>query len=341
MTPRRVALAACTGILAVWLGLETRADDKKATAKKSDDASTDASAKAELARQAQTVFRLNCVRCHPGTGSETNFLDHKDLLAEDRIKPGAPGDSYILQRIIHGEMPPKGENPVPRLEDLATLWDWVEGGAPEFPKDAVKRPFVGIDKVMAAAVKQLREADARDRPYLRFFTLHNLANRPGTTKQDLKIARAALSKAVNSLSRKNRRIVVPRAIDATKLVFAIDLRDYGWEDPRIWFDVESAYPFACRYGAHPDENLRKLDDDLDELLPRSIPILRADWFVATAMRPPLYHTLLQIPDNAQTSSISSVWASRPTSSSRATARLRTRGSPSRASRAKTVSLKSI
>ena len=160
MTPRRVALAACTGILAVWLGLETRADDKKATAKKSDDASTDASAKAELARQAQTVFRLNCVRCHPGTGSETNFLDHKDLLAEDRIKPGAPGDSYILQRIIHGEMPPKGENPVPRLEDLATLWDWVEGGITEFPKDAVKRPFVGIDKVMAAAVKQLREADA-------------------------------------------------------------------------------------------------------------------------------------------------------------------------------------
>ena len=30
-----------------------------------------------------------------------------------------------------------------------------------------------------------------------------------------------------------------------------------------------------------------------------LPALRADWFVATATRPPLYHTILDLPDTAE------------------------------------------
>jgi hypothetical protein len=283
-----------------WITFAATADDKgKTSAKKAPE--SDGAEKLELARQARTVLQQHCSRCHQGPGSrgsETDILKREDLLGEDRVKPGSPGESYIIERIVNREMPPENETPIPGLEDLSILWRWIEKGAPDFPKDAAKRSFVSIASVMAAAVKHLNDADEKDRSYLRFFTLHNLSNRPGITESDLKVARAALSKAVNSMSRKNRLIVLPRAIDPAQLVFAIDLRDYGWDRADIWLEVEKAYPYAFHYGRSDDDTLRKLDEELDRLLPRAFPILRADWFVATAMRPPLYHVLLQIPENS-------------------------------------------
>ena len=49
-----------------------------------------------------------------------------------------------------------------------------------------------------------------------------------------------------------------------------------------------------------EEELTKLDGELRELTGCDIPVLRGDWFVATATRPPLYHALLQLPENAKT-----------------------------------------
>jgi hypothetical protein len=45
--------------------------------------------------------------------------------------------------------------------------------------------------------------------------------------------------------------------------------------------------------------LQKLDEDVRDLSDCDLAIIRADWFAATVTRPPLYHTLLQLPTDAR------------------------------------------
>ena len=50
-----------------------------------------------------------------------------------------------------------------------------------------------------------------------------------------------------------------------------------------------------RFQDHPDPELNLLDDQIVKLAHCKLPLVRADWFVATATRPPLYDKLLQLP----------------------------------------------
>ena len=60
------------------------------------------------------------------------------------------------------------------------------------------------------------------------------------------------------------------------------------------------YPYGLKHDQRPDPETRALAEDVYELAGTSLPYLRADWFVATATRPPLYHTLLNLPEDART-----------------------------------------
>ena len=260
---------------------------------------------AALARQARGVLKQFCFRCHHGEGSEGgdfDMLKQPDLLSKDVRDPplvatGKPAESYLFERIAKNQMPPKNIKERPADADKELIQRWIEAGAPAFPDDATRRSFITLVSVLSAARDHLRNADATDRPFLRFFTLHTLANNPSVTDDDLRSARAALSKAINSLSRKPR-IVVPQAIDQTRTLFAVDLRDFDWDRGSLWFAVERAYPYGLKHDNPADETLQRLDRDLYELAGCDLPVIRADWFVATATRPPLYHSLLHIPENA-------------------------------------------
>ncbi|MCA9118097.1 MAG: hypothetical protein KDA79_23660, partial [Planctomycetaceae bacterium] len=76
----------------------------------------------------------------------------------------------------------------------------------------------------------------------------------------------------------------------------IDLRDFGWARGEQWYELMRSYPYGLTYAQHPDAELKGLQDDLIDLSACDQPLLRADWFVATATRPPLYHTLLKLPE---------------------------------------------
>src|SRR5262249_27321672 len=107
-----------------------------------------------------------------------------------------------------------------------------------------------------------------------------------------------LAKVVNSLSWK-ARVVVPEAVDKAGTLFAVDVRDLDWDRADLWKRVIDAYPYGLRFGSHPDRDLKELDHDIVELSKSDLPWVRADWFVATAGRPPLYHDLLQLPKTAR------------------------------------------
>src|SRR5262249_42035545 len=93
---------------------------------------------------------------------------------------------------------------------------------------------------------------------------------------------------LNSLSW-HPRISRPQPLDAARTVLRMDLRDYQWS-ARLWDRVLSFYPYLLAD--------RTRDAKAISAATRSdLAWVRADWFVATASRPPLYYDLLQLPAN--------------------------------------------
>jgi serine/threonine-protein kinase len=263
-----------------------------------------------LALGARGVLKTYCQRCHHGPGSEGGDFDalRAETLVAPRgddtpyVVPGKPAESLLFQRLAlrkqgQGDMPPRKIRERPSPVDKEAVRKWIEAGAPPFPTDD-GRPHVGVKEVLTAIRDDLRQADAEDRPYLRYFTLNHLHNNPKVPDADLVVYRAALSKAVNHLSWKPD-VVVPRAVDKDQTVLAVDVRKLDWDRGDRWREVLVAYPYGLRYTTSRDPDLQKLDDDVSQLTNCDLPYVRADWFVATATRPPLYHDLLRLPKNAR------------------------------------------
>lgn len=267
---------------------------------------------AALAEAAEAVFKRHCLRCHSGEGSEGgdfSVLNLEHLTAAELLVPSELDKSLLYQRMADNDMPPRSIPIRPQPEEIAAVSAWIAAGAPPFPLRE-SRPFLELSLVMSAVRDHLRWADPDDRPYLRYFTLHHLHNNPRMSAADLRLYRAALSKAINSLSWKNN-LVLPQAIDETAAfaedqqqflqatLFVIDVRDLDWDRHDQWHRMLKYYPYGLSYRTHPDEGLRRLNDELRELAESDLPIVRADWFVATATRPPLYHEMLQLPESEQ------------------------------------------
>jgi serine/threonine-protein kinase len=261
----------------------------------------------DLAIKSRAVLEKHCINCHKGPGSKGGDLDFrapKALKVEGSegktiLTPGKPDESYLYGRLAAGEMPPKAIKQRPSDEEKGLIKRWIEAGCPEPSADEEKpRPYITQVAMMTTIFQHLGAAAKEDRPYLRYLTLTNLANNRDVSNDLLRRYRAALSKALNSLSWK-ADIVLPKAIDKEQTVYAIDVRDLDWDRNNLWRAIMKAYPYGLRYNNVKDPALQKLDDDLSLLTDCEMPYVRADWFIATACRPPLYDTLLQLPANAK------------------------------------------
>ncbi len=263
-----------------------------------------AEADPDLARQGYAVLKKYCYRCH-GVNFEVprfNVLD-RDILVGKRdgkkpyVTPGKLEESYLWRRVgVKKDMPP--EDPEPTDAERLLLKKWIEGGAP-FPGAEAARPYQGEKDILAAIRTHLRtRVDPEDRRFKRYFTLTHLANNPTVKDEDLRLYRAALAKVVNSLSWE-ADVVVPRAVDKAETVFVVDLRTLGWDRHDLWREILKAYPYGLSYEESPDRPKQDLAKEVYDLTGSSLPYLRADWFIATASRPPLYHRMLELPANAR------------------------------------------
>lgn len=258
---------------------------------------------AGVAAKARQVLKAHCHRCHAGDGSSSGY--EFDVTRHDSLVKPADGDPWVvghsLQKsplwdAVQKRMPQRGSPELAAFGDAerAALRAWIEAGAPPFPA-AADRPFVALKDVLAAVRDHLAKSPAEARPYLRYFSLaHNHNNPAAFSDEDLWHLRAALSKVLNSLSWKPR-VVVPEAVDRHATVLAVDTRGLDWDRLDLWKRVADAYPYGLRYGNHPDPALKDLDAQIVRESGCDLPWVRADWFVATASRPPLYHDLLQLP----------------------------------------------
>ena len=258
----------------------------------------------KLSGQAFTILKKYCAKCHHDAYEVEGYdvLDHKSLVNPDTsyVVPAKPDKSELWVRVgVKGNMPPKKIQLRPSQEEKDVLKKWIEAGAPPFAAIVQEkaRPFKCEKDALAVIHKHVTNSPQADRPFLRYFTLTNLHDNPAVTEKDLRLVRAALSKLANSLSWKPR-IVPPKTVDPEQTVVVIDLRDYGWDQFNIWKEVAKIYPYGLDHETDPDEQLRSYFKDIVRETSCDLPYLRADWFISSASRPGLYHTILCLPDCA-------------------------------------------
>ncbi len=254
----------------------------------------------ETAFKARAILKQHCLRCHSGEGSDGgdfNVMSSQDLIDSKLIKAGKPEKSVLFDRIYQNEMPPRTIETRLTDDEKIIFKNWIQSGAIPFPL-AKNRKFLSLEETLTVVRDYLRGVQNRnDLPYLRFFNLRNLYNNKKVVDSDLHLYRAALSKACNSLSW-HRRISLPVAIDKEKTIYVVDIRNYKWEKEGKWDAVMGRYPYGLKYGNMPNSKLKNLSEDIEQLTECGMSIIRADWFVSTATRPPLYHQMLDIPKTA-------------------------------------------
>ena len=261
----------------------------------------------DLATRARAVLKAHCYRCHNGDGSSSGYAfdvtRHETLVKPNGDDPpvvvpnslskspmglaiqkphaakGIAGARSVRRRAApgHREMDRRRGAAVP-CRGRPYLPD-AGGGAARRPRSP------GRGGVGTAPVLALLQSGPRPQ-------------QPRSVRRGPALLPSALAKLVNSLSWK-RPLAVPKAVDRAETLFAVDVRDLDWDRDDLWSQVVDAYPYGLKYGSHPDAALRDLDGEIVKLSGCDLPWVRADWFIATASRPPLYHDLLQLPKNVR------------------------------------------
>ena len=277
-----------------------------------------------LAKQSREVLQKYCYKCHnPEEDNYFNALDRKSLLSTGKgndkpyLTPSKPEQSLIWLASADPSkrnMPP-GTRQKLNEQEASTLKEWIEAGAPEAPveTEAARRQIAEVD-VLKAIRDHLQSVPSEWRPFQRYFSLVNLHNAPANlvTAQELRFSRAALSKAVNSLSWAPD-IVVPTPVPQTDdTVYAVDLRDLNWDENNKWNIVAGIYPYALSYSSSDNKALRDVAQALAKDMGTELFYVRADWFctVVTQAMPVKtpsdpegkhagpYHRMLSIPEQA-------------------------------------------
>ncbi|MBD3676531.1 MAG: DUF1553 domain-containing protein [Planctomycetaceae bacterium] len=88
-------------------------------------------------RDIRPMFKAACAHCHGEEEELSGGLDvrlRRLLVAGGdsgaSIVPGKPGESYLVDRVKNGEMPPEGSGHPLTAEQVAKLEQWITGGAP-------------------------------------------------------------------------------------------------------------------------------------------------------------------------------------------------------------------
>jgi hypothetical protein len=255
-----------------------------------------------LAASAFDALQKHCARCHQegmlssrstAAGKFANVLKLDELArAAERVIPGSPEGSRLVQRIAHQEMPYDlyvefdGSKPEISKDDIASISTWIKslGGS----ADAVcsNRRFVTNDDLVDLIEGHLSRLDRSRALLTRYVVLSNLYN-ACVDDDTMLVYRQAVIKALNSTSRAKTTLPLSTLGDSG-VVIPFNLADLGWGTDD-WDEIVSVYPYAFRPSGRTGAQI--------ELLARTpLPYVRGDWFAFAAMRPGLYNRLLRLPD---------------------------------------------
>lgn len=240
--------------------------------------------------------KFNILNARIYAESDDPFVAHGDLEA-----------SKIWQYVATDKMP-KGKEKLTEAEKLS-LRRWIQlGGQVAVPQ--AEREWVSAEQELQSIVQDLRNAKEEDRATYRYVSLRNVYNNPKQyTEQEFLDHQAALPIVCNSLSYE-RRIAPLTKIDDKGTLWRIDLKDYGWEQPRyekmyqvdrvgVWRMLSHSYPYGVDFRSSENRQQRDLAMQIDEMagLGGEHPVLRGDWLVYNAAQGEMYNLLMGIPKN--------------------------------------------
>ena len=260
------------------------------------------SAQQNLAQQAYLIFERNCLNCHGPSGSfrEQIVIDSaENLVNTGQVVPRNPDASELYTRLLHKNPAKRMPLGQPALSDaaIATIRNWIQAGAPNWDVRPDDVNFITTDAMLTTIHGHLKTLDEFNRPYARYFTMTHLYN-AGESPETLHAYRVALSKLVNSLSW-GFAVINPHPIDAAKMIFYIDLRDYEWDTRAAWSQIEATYPYTIEFNAEHHGTLLLKLTYLQGEANSEVPLVHVDWFLANASLPPLYHDILGLPGTEQ------------------------------------------
>ena len=255
-------------------------------------------AQQNVAQQAYAIFQQSCLGCHGEHGpfKETLVIDSAaGLMQSGTVVPGAPIVSELYTRLLEEDDAKRMPLNQPQLspEAILTIGNWILAGAPSWDVQH-DVSFITTDAMLTAIQEHLQTLDKFDQSSARYFTTTHLYN-AGEGPETLRAAEVALSKLVNSLSW-GFTIIKPEPIDTQRTIFYIDLRDYEWDIRAAWTQIADAYPYRIDFDATTQASLERKLVELQQGTESEVPFVQADWFLAMASLPPLYHDILALPE---------------------------------------------
>jgi cytochrome c553 len=219
---------------------------------------------ASLAAFESTVYPLlrdNCATCHSTeTSAQAPIHSDSDVnLAHDyaltRVNFRHPEDSKLVFHVelynhhcFGGSCEDSGDQLLSAVESWA---DAVQEFMPEVPRPVAKGTEVSEDDVAQWIADDRAELDSADASYMVYVSAHEMHN-SGMAADRLNVARAALSKALNSTARWAPEIVNPVDINGKGMIYRFDIRSYwgynkgvkslifGGSDDEIYFGDQTS-----------------------------------------------------------------------------------------------------
>ena len=252
----------------------------------------------QIAQDAYAIFQQSCLICHGPDGAykETLLMEHNALIEKGTVVPGNPDASELYNRLLTTDIAKRMPLGQPQLSSQAidTIRNWILAGAPDWATvTTTNGQFISPAEVLNTIETHLMSLSSFDRAFARYFTMTHLYN-AGESAQILQEYRKGLFKLVNSLSW-GVTVTNPQPIDPQGTIFYIDLRHYEWDRNDGWTKIEAEYPYNIAFDAPTQTALKAQLTRLQEEMKADIPSVHADWFVAQASLPPLYHDLLSLP----------------------------------------------
>lgn len=264
------------------------------------------SSEIELARAAaENVLRANCGQCHGpaltpvAARAGMNYIDDIDALVDNgKLIPLDSERSAVVRRMREGSMPPPGTfGPRPSEREIDAVAQFIDNPVfwPEYREaPSCDDQLITFDELYRQVAVDLRSEDSDERAFLRYVTLTNRYN-AGICVDTLDRERFALGKLVNMLSTR-ARLGVPEPIDRDRLIYRLDLRDYGWDRDVVvdgesfrdgWEAIIAASPYAVPFVGDQADDLR--EDTLTD-----VPLINADALIAAAAVGELYYALIGV-----------------------------------------------
>ena len=258
-----------------------------------------AEAQQNLAQEAYLILEQSCFDCHGPHGAFTENLvieSASQLVATGAVVREKPIESELYRRLLDkdpAKRMPLGQPQLPPTAIL-TIGNWIQAGAPSWEVEH-DVDFIPMDAMLDTIKKHVESLSRFDRASARYFTTTHLYN-AGESPETLRAYQLALSKLVNSLSW-GSEIVKPIPIDPRKTIFYIDLRHYEWDVRNdAWTQIEQEYPYGIEFDSETQAGLFSKLTFLRQEMDCDVPFVHADWFLATASLPPLYHDILDLPE---------------------------------------------